>query len=380
MIIKMLKKLLFLLLLILFSCSQKHNQVSSQKENFSGDCKNLSLYQFKDDFIDLEMMKKVVIDRLPAEHFKVCSSYSHRFSGSFKNTLVIQSKTFTITNNKKAEDYKLNIFENQELIKSIQLPVEKPLPEVHQYSFLLLEYNNLVIVLIEDTYSTHFKIIKYDIEGNELMQTDIEHTYITHPEPDVNHYNPYLNYYGITKSEMIFSSHHFYAEKSKTVFLNLDNFQTRAYDQTTNGLILDEKEEEAIGFITYEEESNGKNSDYKITMFDGKKYQFSLLYGDEFCNLLLKDNLLYIANYHPIATGSSLHCFDMEKGEIKWTAEVLQINTSHSKYYNSVTLSLYKDKLIMEGNEAHGDYVQIFDLQTGERLADFGPFLDIDIE
>ena len=109
-------------------------------------------------------------------------------------------------------------------------------------------------------------------------------------------------------------------------------------------------------------------------MINGTTHDFKLPYGEPSCNFLLKDSLLYIANYHPIATGSALHCFDIKAGKLKWTADVLQINASHSEYSNEVTLSLYKDKLLMEGDETNGDYLQIFDCQTGKRITWFGHF------
>jgi hypothetical protein len=62
---------------------------------------------------------------------------------------------------------------------------------------------------------------------------------------------------------------------------------------------------------------------------------------------------------------------------MKWTADVKQINASHSEYANKVTLSMYKNKIVMEGNESYGNYVQLFDAETGKRLATFGDFLEV---
>ncbi len=112
-------------------------------------------------------------------------------------------------------------------------------------------------------------------------------------------------------------------------------------------------------------------------MIDSTKYEFEIKNGNPACDLILKNNLLYIANYHPIATGSSLHCFDLNSRKMKWTADVKQIMASHSQYSNKVILSMYKNKIIMEGDEAYGDYVQIFDAETGKRLAVFGDFTEI---
>jgi len=111
-------------------------------------------------------------------------------------------------------------------------------------------------------------------------------------------------------------------------------------------------------------------------MIDNTSFEFVIKQGDPACDNILKDSLLYIANYHPIATGSSLQCYDMRSGKIKWTADVKQIMASHSEYSNKVVISMYQNKIIMEGNEDGGDYVQIFNAETGERLAAFGDFFE----
>ena len=373
----MFKTSLFLLVLF-FTFPKAQNQVipdkKSKEKTFEKDCKNLQVYPFKDRLIDLNNLKEVFLDGFPEEHFKHCSRYARRFQTSFfKDSLIVQDRTFKILAKKDTKEYKLNIFGKQRLLKTIQLPVEQPSSSDH---FWLLRHKDDVIVIMEDTYSTYYRIVKYDYQGNKMMQTDIEHTYITHPEPNTDHHHSYLSLYDVTKSEMVFSSHHFSAEKSKTVFLDLDNFTTSEYNQTAHGLILDEKDEEAIGFNTYEEKDASDNNTYKVSMFEGKNYKFTIPYGSEGCDLILKDKCLYFANYHPIATGSSLYCVDIEKNKIKWKADVLQVNASHSEYQNDVTLSFYEDKLIMEGNESYGDYVQIFDSQTGKRLATFGSIIE----
>jgi len=148
------------------------------------------------------------------------------------------------------------------------------------------------------------------------------------------------------------------------------NFTIIEYDKTANGLILDNDEKNLAGFVTQDEDH------FTVQMIDNTKYEFEIKYGNPACDFILKDNLLYIANYHPISTGSSLHCFDLKTGKMKWTADVKQIMADHSEYSNKVTLSMYKNKIIMEGNESYGDYVQIFDAETGKRYAAFGDFID----
>ena len=83
---------------------------------------------------------------------------------------------------------------------------------------------------------------------------------------------------------------------------------------------------------------------------------------------VLFGDILVIAVFHDISTGSELSAFNINTGEKLWEADVKQLAVPHSKYYNKVILSCYENKIIMEGVEAYGHYLQIFDLETGKRL------------
>jgi hypothetical protein len=244
------------------------------------------------------------------------------------------------------------------------------LPEVHEYYFNLLPYKNDVIMMMEDMYTTHFVICKYNAEGKELMRKEIEHTFVTHPEPNTNYHHRYLYFYNLTATQMIFSSSIGFAEKAKTLVLSMDDFSTTEFDITASGLILDENDENLAGFVSKD------NDKYLVRLLNNEKYEFEIKNGDPACDFILKDKLLFIANYHSIATGSSLYCFDLQTRKMKWTADVKQVNASHSEYSNKVTLSMFKGKIIMEGDEASGKYVQLFDSKTGKRLAVFGSFMN----
>jgi hypothetical protein len=330
-------------------------------------------YLFDKEVIDLELLKAIDLGGY-VNDFKICSKYAHRFTNPISDTVYNDGYLYSVENDEDQRRYFLHISKNGKTIKSVKLPVDDPLPDVREYSFYLFPYKNDVIMYMEDMYTTHYYICKYNSEGEELMRKDIEHTYITHPEPTTNYMHRYLYFSELTSSQMIFTSHMAFADKFKTILLNMDNFTVNEYDKMAHGYILDENDAEFIGFVTskkdYEAEKQPVN--FEITMTNDAKYNFSIDYGSEACDFLLKDSLLYIGNYHPISTGSSLHCFDLRTGEMKWTADVLQVNASHSEYWNKVTLSMYKDKLIMQGDEAYGSYLQIFDAATGKRLAHFG--------
>lgn len=369
---KIMNTIFLFALISLFSCTTPQTSKTDPGYNSSKETTECSnLYLFNGRYIDLDKNEYSLAGRVPDSTFKTCSKYAHRFVNIVSDSVCLNGKTYIVEKNKANGIYNVNIFEGKKHINTIKLPVVRPLPEVHEYYIYLLPYKNDIIMFMEDMYTTHYMICKYNAGGTELMRKEIEHTYITHPEPKTNHYNRYLYFNGLTSSQMIFTSHIAFADKYKTIVLSMDDFAVTEYNKTANGLILDENEKNLAGFVTQVKDH------FTVQMIDNTTYEFEIKYGNPACNFILKDNVLYIANYHPIATGSSLHCFDINTGKMKWTADVKQIMASHSEYSNEVILSMYKNKIIMEGNEASGDYVQIFDAETGKRLAVFGDFIDI---
>ena len=330
-------------------------------------------YLFDDEYINLETLEKAFIGGFPID-FKDCSKYKNRFRADAEETPTIQEHQFKINGDRKKGIYELLIYKGETKIKTIDLPVKRPLPEVQEYSVSLFVFGDELVVLLKDFYDVEYIIVKYDKEGNELLQTTLEHTYITHPKPNTNHHHPYLYYHAKTKNYLIFSAGTFSEGKYQTVLLDINDFSIKTYEKPSNGILLAENEEEFAGFITMGEGYGKEKTELSLTMKDGEIYDFTIPYGEGTYNLLLNGDLLYMANYHAIATGSSLHCFNLKTGEIEWHADVLQLSVDHSEYWNHVTLSLYKNTLIMEGNEAYGDYLQFFDATTGERLGEFGFF------
>lgn len=371
-------KNLFLVFIISFaSCSYSqtketnvHDDMDVKKnEVLSNECSKH--YLFNNEVIELDLLKSVPIGGKVID-FKKCSKYSQRFEEKMNDTIIIGETKWMLDIDNKKNKFIL-ISENKNGTKKFHvLPRRDPLPDVHEYNGSMFAFGNEVIVLLEDWYDTKYIICKYGGDSNQKIE--IENTYITHPDPNTNEHHRYLYFSKLTASQMIFTSHMAFADKFVTRVLDLNTFKITEYDKIAHGFILDENESGLIGFVTsvkdYEKEKQPVH--FEITMINEKKYDFNIDYADQACEFLLKDSLLYIGNYHPISTGSSLHCFDLRTGKIKWTADVLQVMASHSEYWNKVTLSMYKDKIIMQGDEAYGSYLQIFNAETGKRLAHFG--------
>lgn len=332
----------------------------STKNTSAGTCSRY--YSFEGKFYDLETLKQVPAGPNPAD-FKNCSTYGYQFQSPLNDTVIYMGKTFFVGR----KTYQLFIQENGKQV-AVKMPVADPLPEVHEYYFTLLTVSDGVVVIMEDYYGTGFTILKYDENGKELARTGFEHTFVTHPEPSTNYMHRYLYLGHTTPTQLIFTSHMAFGEKDKTIVVELSDLSKKAYDYKIAGIVSDESQQKAKGFVV-------NKGDGKFTVKfpeTGKEINFNIGYGDGACTVILKNKKLIVANYHPISTGSSLQCFDAGTGNMIWKADVVQVNASHSEYYNTVYLSLYKNKIVMEGHEAYGKYLQLFDLDTGKRLACFG--------
>jgi hypothetical protein len=363
------KLVAIIVILSVFSISSV-NYAQSIDDTHKYEC--TSYFAFQGRIIDLDINLFLPDTTEVEEVFQTCSKYNGRFSSSDFSETPTPWGACSIYQNSTDGIYQLYWHKRGEELRKIDMPIEKPLPEVHSYSFLIFNHDDDVILVIDDFYGTHYKLFKYNSDAEIVDQMEIEHTYITHPDEETNYYHPYLNFTDATSKTLVFTSEGVFEERNRTILFSLVDFSTKEFDITLCGLIYNELDTEIIGL------AENLDSGFNVEMLDGRKFEIDLDYSEPLSDFILQNNKLYIANYHPIATGSSLYCYDLEKDEIIWTADVKQINASHSKYFNKVTLFTYLDKIVMYGNEAFGKYVQIFDAESGERLAAFGDFYDID--
>ncbi|HMF18555.1 MAG TPA: hypothetical protein VKE98_15195 [Gemmataceae bacterium] len=81
-------------------------------------------------------------------------------------------------------------------------------------------------------------------------------------------------------------------------------------------------------------------------------------------------DILYIAEYCPIATGCKVVALDLKSGQRLWKSRLQGIGpTGHSQYLNLVNIETDGERIIVAGNEAHGRYIEHVDCETGKTLA-----------
>lgn len=325
-------------------------------------------YLFEKTFYDLDSLQPLVTAVLPKTHFKECSKFRHRFASpgiwSFeekaKDTLHWNGSVFSVN-----EKQQLVITKGKE-VKTISLFEGAPGNSNTWPGHLFAKTDNGIVVMIDDQ-DRNYIFAKYDAGGKEIFKTIVEHTAVTYVKKDnTNYYEPYLMYLAMTPHEMIFTSNPF-TKKEITVVVDLDSGAKKEYPFITGGIIRDETETRLAGF------TQDRDEELTIHLLNPEKtFRVKKTKWYESSNTVLCDDHLVIACYPRIATGSALMCVNTATGKTEWNADVLQENTAHSEYYNTVTLSLYKNKVIMQGDEANGSYLQFFDLVSGKRLAAFG--------
>jgi len=232
----------------------------------------------------------------------------------------------------------------------------------------LLFKGDVSIVHVKDLEGEYGYIISsYDENGKELYKKQLHHTKIE-ITGNTHHHERILNYLNHNSKYAIFTTSVFSREFSQTVILELASGNLTEIPISTDGVLFD-REDNITGLFQYD----GKSKE--ITFYDKLsddvlwkyKYDYDIVYNPSVTALVHGDKLI-LALYHPISTGSDLLALDINTGKILWHANVEQVNASHSEYYNTVNLYAYKDKVLMEGIESYGKYLQVFDIKTGAAL------------
>ena len=97
---------------------------------------------------------------------------------------------------------------------------------------------------------------------------------------------------------------------------------------------------------------------------------YSLVEGHKSIVFTRLNDVLFIAEYSPIATGCDVVAADLKTGTKVWKSRLQGIGpTGHSQYLNLVNIETDGKYIIVNGNEAHGRYVELLDIKTGQTLA-----------
>jgi hypothetical protein len=323
-----------------------------------------NMYPYDGYYINLENLERIEADGILATTFKSASKYSSRFAQPhwFESEIIkvsYQDRFFERTDDNQV---KITDFSGK-LIKL--LPNKEKGHEMDNVSngHLLLSTSHGVVHIKRMGGEIGFVVYKYDEGGEVSYKKQFNHTDIK-INGNTHHYNPYLHYFKHTNNHVVFTS---YDDKyPTTTVLNVKTGTLKEYDFITGGIIRSEDEQSIIGLMEMDEENKLIKAHFRA-----HKWQTDMnnSYHDG-SETLIHGNTFVVAHYANISTGSAMAAYDVKTGKLLWKADVRQLMVGHSKYYNAVRLSLFKNKLIMEGTEAYGHYLQIFDITNGKKLFD----------
>lgn len=372
----------FLFFFVFIACGSKESdssQTRKEEPEKNDTTRELNFYRFKDSVLDLNDLKTHVLFPRMYPEFKIHSKYKRRFN---------EGRWFQLPKDSVLTDkYCTYKFTNPSVIKItnpdyevsyIDLPIEYFDNGIEQMPYTI-PYEEGIVLVYDVKDSLYYNIYKIDWTGKIIQSANVEHTKVSHPKKNENHYDFYLYPIAYSDKQLVFSSNWSSYSREKTVIVDLDFLTVHEYDKKVNGLVWDDQEEKLVGFIYPKELIQAKeplDTPVYYDIVNDKETILPIKYFRESSSTLLINDTLIVANYHPIATGASLQAFDVKTGYLVWEADVKQMMVDHSKYFNKVILSSYDNKIIMEGNEAFGDYLQIFDLTSGKRLKTMGNFND----
>jgi hypothetical protein len=348
-----------LLLLLSFSSliacnssqSDKHKTITTAKADT-----RVYVYHFQKKYFDLNALKfrDTVLDK----SWVVIKSEVMTAPGFAEpaDSVVYKNRSY-----KLLQDGDITISENGKYVKTIPNEDKKlHMDNVTGNSVIYATTSGIVHALrLTEQYGYH--ITKYDADGNLLNKWTILHTLFIKHKPNEIESVPYLYFFGITNKEIVFST--VWESPRATVILNMRNGNQQKLDYSITGMILGEDNDTLLGVI-----ANDSAENHLLVHLGNKNWQIDNPMGNTSTKTILKDSILYVAMYPDISSGCDVFAFNAYTGKQIWKGDVIQMNIPHSKYYNTVYLTLFHDKLILEGIEAGGQYLQILDSKNGKRL------------
>lgn len=344
----MLKKLLlFALIGILTIQSNAQNEPST----------SIHLYPFNQKVLNLKTLQYNKQEKELDYSFKTNSKYAVRYRGLAIDRIAYKGMLF-----EALEDNSL-LFKNLETKAVTPLPnKEKGIP-IQAHS-LMLEANGGIICIKSLKANNGYMIYKYNEKGEELFGVQLTHSeFVQHGE--FTYHLPYLGYTTHTSNTVVFSSYVNRIPKTVT-FSTLDGSMAK-FDFSSIGIIRDgDLDTDVHGFIQLDREKSSIKVTYISDNFSIEQPYFSDITHAE---TLILENTLVLAVYNGHQPDARLLGIDLSSKQLKWEANVATFGgKANSTYFNAIWLGEYDGKILLEGYESQGKYLQVFDKETGKRL------------
>ena len=318
---------------------------------------NEHLYPFNQRYFNLKTLEYEASSEEKAHSFKTDSKYAVRYKRLAIDKIAYKGMLF-----EALED-------NGLLLKNLTTKAATPLPNhekdiPRQGLSYLLEVTGGIVHIKPLKADNGFMVYKYDENGSQAYGVQIRHSEFVQ-KGAFSYHLPYLGYKMHTANTIVFSS---YVDRIKeTVTLSTLDGSSSKFDFSSIGVIRDEAMDMDIhGFVQLDQEKNALLITYISDNFSIERPYFANCTHAE---TLIKGNSLIIAVYDGRGPNAQLLAVDLTSKEIKWEAEVARFGgTADKAYFNTIWLGEYEGKILLEGYEPKGKYLQIFDSSNGKRL------------
>jgi len=315
------------------------------------------LYPFDSKYFNLKTLQYENSTEERAHSFKSDSKYAIRYKGLVIDKIAYKGMLF-----EALED-------NGLLLKNLTTKAATPLTNnekdiPRQGLSYLLEVTEGIVHIKPLKADNGYMVYKYDESGKQKFGVQIKHSEFVQ-KGKLTYHLPYLGYKLHTANTIVFSS---YVNRiPKTVTLSTLDGSVSNFEFSSIAVIRDETNDMDIhGFVQLDKETSSLKITYISDNFSIEHPSFSNITHAE---TLVKDNTLIITGYNGHAPNAQLLAIDLKTQKIVWEADVAKFGgKENSSYFNAIWLGEYDNKLLLEGYEPKGKYLQIFDIRTGSRI------------
>ena len=214
--------------------------------------------------------------------------YSLLLDDIFGDTLNPDRRTFKVVRDHEAKVYGIELYDGVKFVNAINLHEEGLSSEVKLTSFKLVSFEKSLILLFEDSFREHFHIVKYDRDGNELLQTKVERSCMAYLSGS-SRSNFNLRPFGCQNSQIIFTNHDHITDSTLTVLLDMNDLTIRTFNTEVSGAIVDYDSEEFVGIVSTNKDPNDGVTVTEVITMNGDHYDLTRSGVMKTCELLLHD-------------------------------------------------------------------------------------------
>ncbi|NDC42088.1 MAG: hypothetical protein EBZ77_11155 [Chitinophagia bacterium] len=234
---------------------------------------------------------------------------------------------------------------------------EQPLDDVPGKVFLFGVPDGIVLVQRFEG-ELGYKVSMFDEWGKVRYKQVLPHTRVVEKDGEQIKL-PYLLYYTHTDRYMVFNSLDS-RDVNKSIVMDLKDGQFKAYDAKICGVVIHNNELAYNGYLIRDEKAKNIMVAHAGGRWSIKDDNISKV----MCETVMADSNLIVARYYKSIPTINVTAYNARTGKPVWTADMKQPSGAPQRVY----LSMYNNKLLVEGTLPTANFMEAFDINNGKRL------------